>query len=221
MKALIILSGGADSSTALWWAKKNKKFDYIEALFIFYGSRQNKTEIQYAKKQCRELGVKLNIINIETALKGFNSLLLDENSKIPNAKYDSENLQDLVVPFRNGIFLSLAAGLASSKGFDYIILGNHSGDHELYPDCRANFIKAIKQAILLGTDNQVKVLSPFCKLLKSEIIKKGAELGVNYKNTYSCYTGKKIHCGECPTCRERKEAFLLNKIKDNTIYERN
>lgn len=220
MKVLVITSGGADSTTALYWAKKNKRFSEVEAVFFDYGSRQNHTEKYYIKKQCKELGVKLNIIDTKSIFKNYSSLLLDKSSEIPSEDYDKDNISKLVVPFRNGVFLSLCAGLAESCGASYIILGNHSGDHEIYPDCRDDFIKTIKKAIYLGTGGKVEVLSPFCNITKKEIIKKGENLNVKYELTYSCYTGNKIHCGECPTCRERKEAFKLNNIIDKTKYER-
>lgn len=216
MKALVVLSGGADSTTALYWAKK--EFDEVEAVFFNYGSRQNKTEIIYARKSCKKLGVKLNEFKLDF-MRDFKSDLLDKRKKISDEAYNGENIKNIVVPFRNGIMLSAAAGLAESNGLDFVVLGNHSGDHEIYPDCRPEFIEAIGNAIKRGTNGKVRILSPFCDITKSEIVKKGAELGVDYSLTYSCYCGEKIHCGVCPTCRERKEAFIQNNIKDETKYK--
>lgn len=216
MKALVILSGGADSTTALYWAKK--EFGEVEAVFFNYGSRQNKIEIFYARKNCKKIGVKLNEIKLDF-MREFKSDLLDKNKKISNEAYNKENIKNIVVPFRNGIMLSISAGFAMSNKIDYIVLGNHNGDHEIYADCRADFIKNINKAIKKGTNGKVKVLSPFCNIAKTEIIKKGIELGVDYSLTYSCYCGDKIHCGVCPTCRERKEAFIQNNIKDETKYK--
>ena len=115
--------------------------------------------------------------------------------------------------------LSIAAGLANSKGFDAIILGNHSGDHTIYPDCRPEFIDHIRDAISSGTDDRVMVVSPFCHITKADIVKEGKELGVDFSLTYSCYKGKGKHCGKCGTCIERKEAFALAGVEDPTEYE--
>ena len=102
---------------------------------------------------------------------------------------------------------------------DAVVLGNHSGDHAIYPDCTQNFIHGMTNAIFYGTCNHVKLLSPFCQFNKAQIIKLGETLGIDYSLTYSCYNGRKYHCGLCATCRERRQAFALAGVSDPTIYE--
>ena len=123
------------------------------------------------------------------------------------------------MPFRNGIMLAAAAGLAEDSGCSAVILGNHSGGHAIYPDCRPEFIDGMAQAIEAGTGGKVKLLSPFCRMTKGQIAKLGAELGVDYSLTWSCYNGRDKHCGKCGTCRERKDAFREAGLTDPTVYE--
>lgn len=217
MKALVIFSGGLDSTTALYWAKKN--YTEVETLTFQYGSKHNENEYKYALKTCKKLNIKNTLINLDFIDKYFKSDLLKSGNDIPEGHYTSENMKSTVVPFRNGIMLSIAAGFAESNKCGCIILGNHSGDHAIYPDCRENFILSIKKAIEEGTDKKITVISPFCNIKKSEIIKIGNDLGVDYSLTYSCYKGNNKHCGKCATCIERKEAFELAKVNDPTKYE--
>ena len=217
MKALIILSGGLDSTTALYWAKS--QYNEIEALTFNYGSKHNDIEYSYAKNTCEKLGVKLTRIDLDFINKYFKSDLLKSGGEIPEGYYNEENMKSTVVPFRNGIMLSIAAGFAESNDCDVLVLGNHSGDHAIYPDCRPEFIKGIKEAIYQGTEKHIEVISPFCNMSKTDIVKLGSDLGVDFSLTYSCYKGGEKHCGKCGTCQERKEAFELAGVKDLTIYE--
>lgn len=217
MKALVVLSGGLDSTTALYYAKS--QFKEVEALTFNYGSKHNDIEYSYAKKTCEKLGVKLTRIDLDFINKYFKSDLLQSGGEIPEGYYTAENMKSTVVPFRNGIMLSVAAGFAESNDCDVIVLGNHSGDHAIYPDCRLEFIKGIKEAIFQGTEKHIIVESPFCNISKTDIAKLGSDLGVDFSLTYSCYKGGKKHCGKCGTCQERKEAFELAGVKDPTEYE--
>ena len=217
MKALVILSGGLDSTTALYWAIK--KYDEVETLTFNYGSKHNGIENEYAKKTCEKLGIKNTIIHLDFMNKYFKSDLLQSGGNIPEGYYTAENMKLTVVPFRNGIMLSIAAGFAESNDCDVLVLGNHSGDHTIYPDCRPSFIQGISTAIYEGTWKHIEVMSPFCEMTKTDIVKMGKELGVDFSLTYSCYKGKEKHCGKCGTCTERKEAFEKAGIKDITEYE--
>lgn len=217
MKVLVIFSGGLDSTTALYWAVSN--FDEVETLSFDYGSKHNKIEHKYALKTCEKLGVKNTLINLDFINQFFKSDLLKSGGKIPEGYYTAENMKSTVVPFRNGIMLAIAAGFAESHGCEAIILGNHSGDHAIYPDCRADFIKGMKEAISKGTEKNIEVLSPFCDVSKSDIVAIGDAFGVDFSLTYSCYNGKEKHCGKCGTCVERKEAFDLADVVDPTEYE--
>lgn len=217
MKALVILSGGLDSTTALYWAKN--QFDELEAISFYYGSKHNDQEYKYAQAQCKKLGVKLTRISLDFINKFFKSDLLQSGGEIPEGYYTAENMKSTVVPFRNGIMLSIAAGFAESNDCDVLVLGNHSGDHAIYPDCRPEFIEGIKTAIYEGTAKNIGVISPFCNISKTDIVKLGSKLGVDFSLTYSCYKGGEKHCGKCGTCTERKEAFEQAGVKDPTEYE--
>jgi 7-cyano-7-deazaguanine synthase len=212
--ALVIFSGGLDSTTALYWAKE--RFDKVYALNFAYGSNHQQQECMAARKIADALGVKMFHIPLSFIGEHFKSALL--GGIIPDGEYQKENMGATVVPFRNGIMLSVAAGLANSLDLDSIVLGNHSGDHFVYPDCRPDFIEAMKKAVDTGTDGAVRLLSPFCNMNKADIVQEGIRLGVDFASTYSCYKGGGIHCGVCATCLERKEAFITAGISDPTEY---
>ncbi len=216
-KALVVLSGGLDSVTALHWAKKN--YDEVRAIYFAYGSKHSSREYDCAMWQCDQLNVPLTRIELPLD-KYFKSSLLQGQEEIPEGRYDEENMKSTVVPFRNGIMLAIAGGYAESIEFDCVVLGNHAGDHTIYPDCRQSFIDAFSQALKEGTWKSVKLVSPFCNIRKEDIVKVGTELGVDYNYTYSCYKGHHKHCGVCGTCTERKEAFQLAKVADPTEYEK-
>ena len=149
----------------------------------------------------------------------FKSSLLEGGDKIPEGNYDDENMLSTVVPFRNGIMLSIAAGLAESNGLKKIMMANHFGDHAIYPDCRKSFVDAFNQAVSEGTYEHIELVAPYTNITKSDIARKGVVLGIDYTETWSCYKGGKIHCGCCGTCRERKEALKAAGIIDKTLYE--
>ena len=148
----------------------------------------------------------------------FQSSLLKSGGEIPEGHYAAENMKQTVVPFRNGIMLAVAAGLAESRHAGGVVIAAHAGDHAIYPDCREDFMRAMADAIRLGTYADVALLRPFISMTKSEIARRGHELGVDFSKTWSCYVGGETHCGECGTCVERREAFLLAGLKDPTEY---
>lgn len=203
MKAVIVYSGGLDSTTLLYEYK-----DSIALAVSFdYGSKHNKRELEYAAINCKRLGIRHLVIPLEFMGKYFRSDLLIGGGDIPEGSYADSNMKSTVVPFRNGIMLSIAAGLAESYELDAIMLANHSGDHAIYPDCRPEFIEGMAAAVEAGTYNGVKVFSPYCNMTKRDIALRGRELGVDFSLTYSCYKGGEKHCGRCGTCVERKEAL--------------
>ena len=217
MKALVVFSGGLDSTTAVYWALKN--YDEVETLSFEYGSKHNRMEHLYAFKTCEKLGIKNTLISLDFINQYFKSDLLQSGGEIPEGYYTADNMKSTVVPFRNGIMLAIAAGFAESNNCDVLVLGNHSGDHAIYPDCRPEFIKGIKDAIYQGTEKHIEVVSPFCDMSKTDIVKLGEELGVDFSLTYSCYKGGEKHCGKCGTCQERKKAFEQSGVDDPTEYE--
>ena len=213
MRAVLVYSGGLDSTTLLYEYK-----DSIALAVSFdYGSKHNKRELEFAALNCKRLGIRHLVIPLEFMGRYFKSDLLIGGGDIPEGSYADENMKSTVVPFRNGIMLSIAAGLAESYELDAIMLANHSGDHAIYPDCRPEFIEGMAAAVEAGTYNGVKVVSPYCNMTKREIALRGRELGVDYSLTYSCYKGGEKHCGKCGTCVERKEAL---EGFDPTEYEK-
>lgn len=212
MKDIVILySGGMDSSVALYQYAERIRL----AVSFDYGSKHNAREIEYAAINCKALGIEHRIIDMDLNKMGFVSDLLQSGAEIPDGHYEDENMKKTVVPFRNGIMLSIAAGIAESMECNRLLISNHSGDHAIYPDCRPDFISSMNNAIRYGTNNEVEILAPFTHLTKREIALEGKKTGVPFENTYSCYNGKEKHCGTCGTCTERKEA--LDGF-DPTIY---
>ena len=131
----------------------------------------------------------------------------------------ARGMRSTVVPFRNGIMLSVACGLAESYGLKHVMIANHYGDHAIYPDCRAGFIDAMSEAMRNGTYDGITIIAPYTSVSKTEIALHGKRLGIDYSETYSCYKGGEKHCGKCGTCRERIEALRDAGIEDTTIYE--
>lgn len=213
-KSLIVYSGGLDSTTLLW----EYATDIALAVNFNYGSNHNAREAECARRNCKKLGIKLLEIDLDFMSRYFKSSLLEGAEAIPEGNYDDENMRSTVVPFRNGIMLSIAAGLAETYNLDKILIANHAGDHAIYPDCRPGFVDAMGRAISEGTYEGIRLVAPYTHLTKAQIVERGARLGVDYADTYSCYRGQEQHCGTCGTCRERKEAFLLANLPDPTVY---
>jgi 7-cyano-7-deazaguanine synthase len=167
---------------------------------------------------CQRLGIKHLIIPLDFMHKYFKSALLESADAIPDGNYDDENMKSTVVPFRNGIMLAIACGIAESNGLKRVMIANHAGDHSIYPDCRSPFIEAMSTAMMTGTYEGVKVYAPYTDLSKTEIARHGAALGLDYSETYSCYKGGEKHCGTCGTCTERRQALRDAGIDDPTEY---
>ena len=184
-----------------------------------YGSNHNAKEIPFARWHCEQLGIEHITIDLAFMPQYFKSSLLEGADAIPEGHYADENMKSTVVPFRNGIMLSIAAGIAESRGLKYVMMANHGGDHTIYPDCRAEFVEAMSEATKAGTFPGIEILAPYTNITKADIARKGKELGIDYSKTWSCYKGEDVHCGKCGTCVERKEALLDAGIEDTTIYE--
>lgn len=212
---LIVLSGGMDSVTLL--------YEYQDSLALAvsfdYDSKHNARELPYARLHCERLGIEHLTIPLSFIGQYFRSALLEGGGAIPKGSYDEENMAATVVPFRNGIMLSIAAGLAESRGLTKVYLANHFGDHAIYPDCRASFIRPMHEAILQGTSNAVEVTAPYTDISKGDIARHGKLLGINYAETWSCYEGGDLQCGSCATCIERREAMQEAGIEDPTHYK--
>lgn len=213
--SVIIVSGGMDSITLLY----DKKEEIALAVTFDYGSNHNAKEIAWAKVHCERLKIKHIVIKLDFMHKYFTSSLLEGADAIPEGHYADENMKSTVVPFRNGIMLSIAAGIAESNGLKKVLIANHGGDHTIYPDCRPAFIKAMNEATENGTYVNVSICAPYTNITKADIARIGKRLGIDYSETWSCYKGGEKHCGKCGTCTERKEALALAGIEDKTEYE--
>ena len=215
--SVLILSGGMDSVTLMHYKKERIAL----AVSFDYGSNHNKREIECAAWQCRLLGIEHMVIPLDFMGKYFKSSLLEGADAIPEGHYAEENMKSTVVPFRNGIMLSVACGLAESRGLKHVMMANHGGDHTIYPDCRPDFVKAMSEAMKYGTFDGITIEAAFTDVTKGDIARLGKSLGVDYAHTYSCYKGGERHCGKCGTCVERIEAMAFAGIDDPTQYEEN
>ena len=193
--SVIIVSGGLDSITLLY----DKAETIALAISFDYGQNHGSKELPYAQYHCEKLGIPHITIPLSFMHEYFKSSLLDGAEAIPEGHYEEENMKSTVVPFRNGIMLAIATGIAESHELKRVYIANHGGDHTIYPDCRPEFINAMNGA-------------------KAEIVARGAALGIDYAKTWSCYKGSDVHCGKCGTCVERREAFEAAGVKDPTIY---
>lgn len=217
MKVVVLCSGGMDSVTALHWARW--RHDVRAAVSFDYGAKHNHRELPMAAAQAKIAGVPHQVIPLDFIGKLFASDLLKSGGEIPEGHYADENMQRTVVPFRNGIMLAAAAGLAESLGAEGLVIAAHGGDHAIYPDCREDFMQAMGRAMQLGTYAGIQLLRPFIAMTKTQIAAEGARLGVDFTQTWSCYKGGAIHCGKCGTCVERREAFMEAGVPDPTKYE--
>lgn len=213
--AIIVLSGGMDSTTLLYQYQ-----DEIQMAVSFdYGSNHNQKEIDFAAYHCKQLQIEHLIIPLAFMKQYFKSSLLEGADAIPEGHYEDENMRSTVVPFRNGIMLAIAAGLAESHHLKRIFIANHNGDHAIYPDCRGSFVDAMNKAVQEGTYDKLQVVAPYTQLTKADIARVGKKLNIDYSKTWSCYKGNDLHCGKCGTCVERKEALAEAQIEDHTQYE--
>lgn len=214
--SVIVVSGGMDSITLLY----EKKDEIALGISFDYGSNHNHNELPLAAMHCQRLGIAHVVIPLGFMHQYFKSSLLESGANIPDGSYDEDNMRSTVVPFRNGVMLAVAAGIAESNGLTKVLIANHGGDHTIYPDCRPEFIAAMDAAVKAGTFANVHVVAPYTNISKADIARRGNSLGIDYAETWSCYKGGDVHCGTCGTCVERKEALREAGIEDNTKYER-
>lgn len=224
-KAILCLSGGLDSAVLLA-SMLDAGLNTVYCSSITYGSQHNQLELQAAENlfayyQALYPGrLEWLPLDLSGCFKNMQSLLMIAGAPIPTDVYDKENMSQTVVPCRNMTFASVLAGYALSLGCQYVALGVHGGDHNIYPDCRPSFIKAMNDAIICATEGQVYLYAPFLFLNKTVIVTQGLSLHVPFELTRSCYTSDPIACGVCGTCRERREAFRLNQREDPIPYKK-
>lgn len=215
-RMIVLLSGGIDSVSLLHDVVEN---DWAVATVSFdYGSKHNPRELPLARWHSERLGVPHHVIGLGFIGDLFSSHLLRSGGEVPDGHYQEASMTKTVVPFRNGIMLGIAAGLAESIGADRVAIAAHAGDNAVYPDCREPFMKAMGAAIRLGTQSQTRIHRPFVRLAKWQIVRRGRDLGVDFSRTWSCYKGMSDHCGTCGACVERREAFQMAGIPDPTSY---
>lgn len=219
--AVVLLSGGVDSTTALYFARE--RHDAVYAVSFDY-HQHHKRELDQATYIAATAGLAMHqIIPFKWVP---NSALTDDtpdSASVPDVTYgEIEGRSPSYVPFRNGMLLSTAAAFAAEHGASALYIGAHAEDaaNWAYADCTPAFIGAMSAAVLIGTYNQVMLRAPFLESTKEEIIRIGTALGVPYELTYSCYRGGQIHCGACPTCHARHTAFVSAGVADPTMYEK-
>jgi 7-cyano-7-deazaguanine synthase len=212
-KCVVVLSGGPDSAVVAYWAK-NEGYE-IYPLTFNYGQIAVK-ETASAQKIAESLGTKTKIVNLSALKEVFGNVTSLCNADIP---LTSEFSQPIIVPFRNAIFLSVAVSYAVSVGANNIFYGAHGSDEPFYPDCRREFYEAFEKAAQLGTAEKISIQAPFSDKRKSQVIKKGIELGVPFELTWSCYRDAEQHCSKCESCLNRKKAFKEADTPDPTKYQ--
>lgn len=226
-KAVVVVSGGLDSSTLLHLIHADYAGYELHGISFDYGQRHKK-ELEFAKYQCDQLGATHKIVEMDFlaslfAEGGSKSSLVNKDVDVPEGHYAEANMKATVVPNRNMIMMSIAAGYAVSVGARILATGVHAGDHFIYPDCRPEFINALDRTIYVGNQGFIKanfeLKAPFLYRSKADIANWAFELGVDIDQTWSCYKGGDLHCGRCGTCVERIEAIAATGHEDPTPYE--
>ena len=215
-KAVVIYSGGMDSFTVLHLAKQQGYELY--ALSFNYGQRHSK-ELDVAAAVCAAEGIAHKVVDI-TAINQLlqGSSLTSMDIDIPTGEYEEDNMKSTVVPNRNMILLSLAIGYAVSLEADKVFYGAHSGDHDIYPDCRPEFVNAMNDVSAIANYEAVEIISPFLHDSKLTILKTGLDMGLDYGQTWTCYLGLEKACGKCGSCVERRGAFTELGLTDPVPY---
>jgi len=212
MKIVVVLSGGLDSTTVLY--RMRSEYGDVRALTFDYGQSHRVQELRAAKRTCDLLGIPQTIADISAIQHLIDHSSLTGNIPLPLGEYAATTMTSTVVPNRNMIIGAIAIGYAINTDADAVAFGVHSGDHDLYPDCRPEFMRALNAVSEVANYRYVKIFAPYMNLTKADIIRDGMTLGVDYANTWSCYAGGEVPCGKCGTCLERADAFLKVGIPD-------
>lgn len=218
-RAVIIISGGMDSTTLLYRLIREKR--EIFALSFNYGQKHKK-ELDCAKKVCQRFGIPHKIIDLTTLQQSQifgESSLTSEKVKVPEGNYTDLSMQSTVVPNRNMILLSMAIAFAISIDASTVYYGAHAGDHAIYPDCRPEFVQKMQAVAEICHYFPIRIEAPYLMVTKSDILREGISLNVDYEMTWTCYKGTELACGKCGSCVERLEAFANNHIIDPLKYE--
>lgn len=218
MKTVVICSGGLDSVTLAQWVQSEHQ---LTRLISFDYGQRHKTELNYARRCAERLHVEYAQIDISAVGAALPGSALTDQVDVPDGHYAENSMKITVVPNRNVIMLSIAFGIAAALKAEAVAIAVHGGDHFIYPDCRPEFIASFEMMQKHALDGiaNIKLLAPFVVLNKAEIVAAGQDLAVPFAQTWSCYQGRKLHCGRCGTCVERQEAFYVAQIPDPTDYE--
>ena len=213
-RAVVALSGGADSATILYLAMQ--QCDEVHAISINYGQRHVK-ELECAKKLCELNNIKYTIVPFDLTIFG-GSPLTDKNMEVPTQS--AQNQSVTVVPYRNTFIAMIAAAYCKANGCNIIYMGPTYEDLENYEDCRPVFFEALQQLVLVaGTIHDLEIRTPFITTTKQQIVQIGQMLQVPYENTWTCYKGEDEPCITCDACRERMQSFRANNVRDPLISE--
>jgi 7-cyano-7-deazaguanine synthase len=221
MESVVLLSGGVDSTTCLAIAVDNVGADNVLAVSFAYGQKHS-AELSHAGDVARYYQVPHRVLDVPSIFTGRSSTLIVGGPDNPSVTYDDldEGVSPAYVPFRNGVFLSMASAVALETEATTLYFGAHSEDalRWAYPDCTPEFIGAMASAIFVGTYMKVRLITPLQWLRKADVVRVGNSLGAPYHLTMSCYNGREPACGVCPTCRSRRDAFRENGTEDPIAY---
>lgn len=207
MKGVVILSGGMDSAVLLALLRQQNVPEILTLTFN-YGSKHGEQECEAAQRVSTFYHAPNRIVSLPFIAELFVSDLLQTGGEIPEGHYWDDSMKRTVVPFRNSIMLTIAAGYAESVGAHFVAIGNHAGGPTpIYLDARVEYIEAMRAVFKLGGSQNIQLESPFATKTKRDIGLLGASLGVPFELTYSCYKGGQRHCGKCGACVHRKEAL--------------
>ena len=218
--AVAVVSGGMDSVTMLYWLMSIGRHPHV--ISFDYGQKHVQ-ELDMACYHADMYNLDHTVVPMKHLGDFLNSALTSDDQEVPEGHYAADNMKATVVPNRNMIMMSIAAGLAVSEGAVLLGVGVHAGDHAVYPDCRPEFIVHMETTLKVANEGFIHpnfgIAAPFVSLSKADIVRIGADLRVDFSHTWSCYKGGAKHCGKCGTCVERIEAFQLAGVEDPTTYE--
>ena len=218
MKTLAIVSGGLDSVTLAYLLANQQQ---LGGMVSFDYGQRHKKELAFAKGAATRLRVPHFLIDLTSITAHLKGSALTDDVAVPDGHYAADTMRQTIVPNRNAIMMTVAFGIAAAHDMNAVAIGVHAGDHYIYPDCRPDFIDAFAQMEQKALEGvwDIKLLTPFVKATKADIVRHASRLNVPFDATWSCYKGDAIHCGRCGTCVERREAFAIAKVDDTTVFE--
>ena len=216
-RTIAIVSGGLDSTVLAHHIKNSSSSLLVGLVTVDYGQRHRR-EIDCARQTAVDLDVPHHLLDLSSIRPHIGSSVLTGDEPVPHGHYAAENMKVTVVPNRNMILMALAVGVAISERAECVVYGAHAGDRDVYPDCRREFVEAMKAAVALCDYNPPEIFAPFVGWSKAEVVQRGLELDVDFRNTWTCYEGGQLACGRCGTCVERLEAFSMCSTEDPIDY---